>query len=85
LPHERLRSGGVPEPEGPASLEGSASGGPGAVREGVGGSPRCQRSLGSAPWTNGDERRPVYHRRPNGVGDHRDLSLVVFIFSISFP
>jgi hypothetical protein len=36
LSHELLRSGSVPEPEGPASLEGSADGGPAAAREGVG-------------------------------------------------
>jgi hypothetical protein len=36
LLHILFRSGGVPEPEGPASLEGSANGGPGVVREGVG-------------------------------------------------
>jgi hypothetical protein len=36
LLHRLLRSGGVRKPEGPASLEGSAGGGPDAVREGVG-------------------------------------------------
>jgi hypothetical protein len=36
LSHELLRSDNVPEPEGPASLEGSADGGPAAAREGVG-------------------------------------------------
>jgi hypothetical protein len=36
LPHRLLRSGGIPEPEGPASLEGSVGSGPGTVREGVG-------------------------------------------------
>jgi hypothetical protein len=34
LPHKLFRSGGIPESEGPASLEGSA-GGVGAAREGV--------------------------------------------------
>jgi hypothetical protein len=36
LPHRLLRSGGVPEPEGPSLLEGSACGGPSVAREGVG-------------------------------------------------
>jgi hypothetical protein len=36
LPHGLIRFGGVLEPKGPASLEGSASGGPGAAREWVG-------------------------------------------------
>jgi hypothetical protein len=36
LPHILLRSDSVLEPEGPASLEGSAGGGPGATREGIG-------------------------------------------------
>jgi hypothetical protein len=35
LPHKLLRFDGVPEPEGPASLEGSVDGGPGVAREGV--------------------------------------------------
>jgi hypothetical protein len=35
LPHVLLRSGGVPEPEGPASLEGSVGIGPNMAREGV--------------------------------------------------
>jgi hypothetical protein len=36
LPHRFFRSGGVPEPEGPALLEGSVGGGPDVAREGVG-------------------------------------------------
>jgi hypothetical protein len=35
LLHKLLRSGSIPKPEGPALLEGSASGDPGVVREGV--------------------------------------------------
>jgi hypothetical protein len=35
LPHALLRSGDVPEPEGPTSLEGSADDGPDTMREGV--------------------------------------------------
>jgi hypothetical protein len=35
LPHGLFKSDGIPKPEGPASLEGSASGGPDAAREGV--------------------------------------------------
>jgi hypothetical protein len=35
LSHGLFRSDGVSEPEGPASLEGSADGGPDAAREGV--------------------------------------------------
>jgi hypothetical protein len=36
MPHILFRSGGVLEPEGPASLEGSVGGRPDATREGVG-------------------------------------------------
>jgi hypothetical protein len=35
LPHGLSSTSGDPEPEGPASLEGSTDGGPGTVREGV--------------------------------------------------
>jgi hypothetical protein len=35
LPHRLSSTGGDPEPEGLASLEGSTGGGPGAAREGV--------------------------------------------------
>jgi hypothetical protein len=51
LPHELFRSGGVLEPEGPASLEGSADGGPDAAREGVGEVGGVVAVLGaSGPW-----------------------------------
>jgi hypothetical protein len=60
LPHELLRSDGIPEPEGPASLEGSASGGPGMVR-GVGevGGVISVRGA-SGPW--GQPRGPTEMR-----------------------
>jgi hypothetical protein len=70
LQHGLLRFGGVPESEGSASLKGSA-----------GDSPWCQHSLGMALWTDEDARRPTYHRRSNGAGDHRDAALIVFFFS----
>jgi hypothetical protein len=58
VPHRLLRSGGVPESEGPASLEGSAGGGPDVVREGVGevGSVVMVRGA-SGPW--GRPRGPM--------------------------
>jgi hypothetical protein len=35
LPHRLSSTGSDPEPEGPASLDGSVGGGPGTAREGV--------------------------------------------------
>jgi hypothetical protein len=58
VPHGLLRFGGVPEFEGPGSLEGSAGGGPDVVREGVGevGSVVMVRGA-SGPW--GRPREPM--------------------------
>jgi hypothetical protein len=51
LPHVLFKSSGVPEPEWPASLQGSADGGPSVVREGVGEVGGVVVILGaSGPW-----------------------------------
>jgi hypothetical protein len=58
LPHELFRSGGVPEPEGPTLLEGSAGGGLGVLREGVSEVGGVVAVLGaSSPW--GQPRGPI--------------------------
>jgi hypothetical protein len=41
--------------------------------------------LGSAPWTDGDARRPAYPQCPYGAGDHRDAALIAFLFSLLLP
>jgi hypothetical protein len=90
LPHGLNRSCGVPEPDEPSSVDGSANGdgGRGAARASEVGEgsddwlcPRCQWPLESAPWTNGDTRHPMDHRHPNGAGDYCDSMLVNFFFS----
>jgi hypothetical protein len=68
MPHILLRSDGVPEPEGPASLEGSADGGPGATREVVGEVGGVVTVCGaSGPW--GRPRGPMEMRVVQRIDD----------------
>jgi hypothetical protein len=63
LPHRLFRSDGIPEPKGPASLEGSFGSGPVPVREGVSGIGGMVAIHGaSGPWG-----------RPHGLMEMRTI------------
>jgi hypothetical protein len=90
--HRLNRSDDVPEPDGPASVDGSAGGGgDGAARVGEVGDDGGDDSVrgASGPWGRPlgpmDARHPANHQRPNRAGDYHDAVLVVFFSSLLLP